>query len=88
MDRCAGSELKQVERQLPAVLADAKHVFKPNLVDADQAAWLAYRNAHCEATASYYEGGSIVPLIIGDCARDLTIARITSLREEIAKLPR
>jgi uncharacterized protein YecT (DUF1311 family) len=80
--------LTEVEAQLPAVLADAKKVFSPSLVDADQKAWLAYRKAHCQDVASYYEGGSIVPLIFGDCERNLTIERITSLRGEIADLPR
>ena len=85
---CSGSELSEVEAQLPRLLASARKVLNPTLVRDDQRRWLAYREAHCRALASYFDGGSIVPLIINGCERDLTIDRILLLRKELADLPR
>jgi uncharacterized protein YecT (DUF1311 family) len=40
-----------------------------------QRAWIGYRDAHCEAEAALYEGGSIAPVIQGSCRLKLTQLR-------------
>ena len=47
---------------------------------AAQRAWLAYRDAHCAAAASIYEGGSIQPMIYSLCLTDLTRTRTELIR--------
>jgi uncharacterized protein YecT (DUF1311 family) len=46
-----------------------------------QRAWLAYRDAACEAHASPFEGGSLQPLIRATCLSEITAERTRMLLE-------
>lgn len=51
-----------------------------------QRAWISYRDAHCSYTESFYEGGSIQPIIYTVCLLQLTNNRIKELEEAIEEL--
>jgi uncharacterized protein YecT (DUF1311 family) len=87
MDNCAAAELADLQRQLSVALAGEARVFGNGLVHAAEEHWVAYRNAECTAVASTYRGGSIYPLIVGDCQVHLTVERITDIRQEVASQP-
>jgi uncharacterized protein YecT (DUF1311 family) len=52
-----------------------------NLLLAAQRAWITYKEAHCEAIAHQYEGGSMQPLIYYGCLENLTNERIIQLEQ-------
>ncbi|MCJ8191487.1 lysozyme inhibitor LprI family protein [Sphingomicrobium aestuariivivum] len=45
-----------------------------------QRAWLAYRDAQCEAEGKMWEGGSAHSMIVGMCMERMTRARMTEIR--------
>jgi uncharacterized protein YecT (DUF1311 family) len=45
-----------------------------------QRAWIAFRDAKCAYWAKRYEGGTIVPVLVGDCLRVETGRRALELR--------
>ncbi|SLN75861.1 lysozyme inhibitor LprI family protein [Roseisalinus antarcticus] len=49
-------------------------------LDAGQAAWSAYRDAHCEFVGTTFGGGSGTGIAINDCRIELGRARAASLR--------
>jgi uncharacterized protein YecT (DUF1311 family) len=71
-------------------LADAQQHPDPNQVEysqqaieklrAAERAWLQYRNLHCEAARHQYEGGSMSPMIWGDCMAETTLDRVKELK--------
>ena len=46
-----------------------------------QRAWLAFRDAQCDAEANRFMGGSIMPLIRATCLTRMTQERTTTLNE-------
>lgn len=48
-------------------------------LEAGQAAWLAYRDAHCEHVGATFGGGSGTGIAIASCRVDLTRLRIDQL---------
>lgn len=46
-----------------------------------QKLWLSYRDMHCKAEGLAYEGGSIQPLIVAGCKKNLTEERTKALQE-------
>lgn len=73
--------------------ADLNATWKTLLADMDEDAkteirivqklWLKFRDAHCQYEASFYEGGSIQPLILNSCLRELTEQRTKQLQAQI-----
>jgi len=71
-------------------LADAKAKKDAQLIKYDQdgieklkaaeRAWIQYRNLHCDAAGQRYEGGSMRPMIWGQCMAETTLDRIKELR--------
>ena len=56
-------------------------------LEAAELAWIDYRDLDCTFAASEYEGGSIVPLVIGTCLEDQTKTRLTELQQpELSQL--
>jgi len=45
-----------------------------------QRAWIKYKEAHCASAANEYEGGSMKPLILYACLKEMTDARIEQLK--------
>ena len=71
----ADKDLNQFYSELTKKL-DADAVAKLQSV---QRAWIKYRDANCEAEASLYDGGSIVPATRSACLERNTRARIAEL---------
>ena len=46
-----------------------------------QRAWLAYRDAHCDAEVKLYEGGSITHIVLPQCRLTLTKNRAEEIQE-------
>lgn len=55
-------------------------------LQAAQRAWIKFRDAECESQADEYRGGSILPLIYHTCAKDLTEARTTQLKDRLKSI--
>lgn len=85
MNQCARQFYDEADAQLNTVWADLRerrgegHSWDP-ILEA-QRAWIPFRDAHCEAHAAPYEGGSIQPLIRFGCLTDVTEQRTAQLRE-------
>jgi uncharacterized protein YecT (DUF1311 family) len=76
LDRCSSDELRQVQRKLAAAIKQEKKRIPAKLANASQKAFVNYERAECAADAAIYSGGSIYPLIVNDCAIQLTVERI------------
>ena len=46
-----------------------------------QRAWLKFRDAHCESAGYVFRGGSMRPMVVGNCKADLTERRIQQLQQ-------
>jgi len=72
----ADRKLNQVYRQLLPKLSAAR---KQKLIAAQQA-WIKFRDSSCEFERSAYEGGSIAPMIYGNCLAAVTEQRTKDLQ--------
>lgn len=85
MNMCAGQDYQAADEELNAVWAELREArqgrpsWQP-ILDA-QRLWIPFRDAHCEAEAAPYEGGSIQPLIRLSCLAVVTQQRTAQLRE-------
>lgn len=85
MNQCAGIAYQEADAELNRVWADLRarrgegHSWDP-ILEA-QRLWIPFRDAHCEAVAAPYEGGSIQPLIRSSCLTDVTEQRTAQLRD-------
>ena len=68
--------INQVYRQLLPKLSAAR---KQKLISAQQA-WIKFRDSSCEFERSAYEGGSIAPMIYGNCLAAVTEQRTKDLQ--------
>jgi uncharacterized protein YecT (DUF1311 family) len=75
----ADAELNKVYKVLMSKL-DEKG--KSLLIKAEND-WIKYRDSHCKFEASFYEGGSMQPMIYSSCLESETINRIKELKEAI-----
>jgi uncharacterized protein YecT (DUF1311 family) len=85
LDECAGTELKELEGQLATALARQEKGQTSNVVAADRAAQAAfdtYEKAACAVAAAPNLGGTIYPLISGQCEIRLTAQRVGEIRQE------
>ena len=56
----------------------------PSYVDAmmaSQRSWLAFRDANCVPEGYFARGGSMEPMVVGNCLEQVTIARTKQLHE-------
>lgn len=85
MNACAYREYEQVDAALNAAWKPAKAfadaIGQGKTLLTAQRAWLAYRDAACEAHASPFEGGSLQPLIRATCLSEITAERTRMLLE-------
>jgi uncharacterized protein YecT (DUF1311 family) len=85
MDECAGTELLEVQRQLNAALAAAERGAGASfvrLVNSAEQTFEAYEKAECKVAAAPNIGGTIYPLIFGNCEVRLTVQRLQEVRED------
>ena len=75
----ADAELNKVYKVLMSKL-DEKG--KALLIKAEND-WIKYRDSHCNFEASFYEGGSMQPMIYSGCLESVTMDRIKELKEAI-----
>ena len=85
MNMCAGQDYQAADEELNAVWAELREARQDRpswqpILDA-QRLWIPFRDAHCEAEAAPYEGGSIQPLIRLSCLAVVTEQRTAQLRE-------
>jgi uncharacterized protein YecT (DUF1311 family) len=77
-------ERSELQQQLTPALAKDSALFGASAVDKVQAAWIQYRDNECELEQSPYEGGTIQPLIYGECEVALTVQRLQEVLKSIA----
>jgi uncharacterized protein YecT (DUF1311 family) len=77
-NKAADKELNTLYQQITARLKDSPDS-KKQLIGA-QRAWIGFRDAECRFSASGVEGGSVYPLIYGDCITELTKARVETFK--------
>jgi len=86
MNQCAAQQNAAADKELNALYQQITSRFKSNpdgkkqLVGA-QRAWVAFRDAECRFSASGVEGGSVYPLIYGNCTTELTKARVQTFKQ-------
>jgi len=76
--KAADDELNNLYKQITARLKDNPEA-KQLLVKA-QRAWIGFRDAECNFSASGVKGGSVYPLIYGNCITTLTKARVETFK--------
>ncbi len=83
MNICSGKDYKSADAELnqayQALLSQQSEAGKVALEDAE-IAWLSFRDRDCAFSKSFYEGGSIAPLIYNDCMEQRTLTRTAELR--------
>lgn len=85
MNQCASEDYEAADSQLNAAWANVHNAHRQSstwqsILDA-QRLWIQFRDAHCDAEAAFYEGGSIQPLIRFSCLAAVTRQRTAQLRE-------
>ncbi|OWU68731.1 hypothetical protein ATO3_23585 [Marinibacterium profundimaris] len=85
MNECAAAEYKAADAELNAAWKPAKAFFDEaghgeDLLKA-QRAWIAFRDANCQAEAAPYTTGSIQPLVFSSCMERLTRQRTEDLKQ-------
>ncbi|KRB04747.1 MULTISPECIES: lysozyme inhibitor LprI family protein [Pseudomonas] len=86
MNQCAAQQHAAADKELNALYQQITSRLKSNpdgkkqLVGA-QRAWVAFRDAECRFSASGVEGGSVYPLIYGNCTTELTKARVQTFKQ-------
>ncbi|TNC65999.1 DUF1311 domain-containing protein [Rubellimicrobium roseum] len=86
MTECAQADFVAADEELNAAYAVAMDTARrigprgEETLRAAQRAWIAFRDAACEAEAVLWEGGSAQPMIRSGCLRELTAQRTEDLR--------
>ncbi|MEM1286083.1 MAG: lysozyme inhibitor LprI family protein [Pseudomonadota bacterium] len=87
MNLCADRDYQAADEELNAAWGELREMrqgqpsWQP-ILDA-QRLWIPFRDAHCDAEAAFYEGGSIQPLIRLSCLAVVTEQRTAQLRDLI-----
>ncbi|PWK29151.1 lysozyme inhibitor LprI family protein [Pseudomonas sp. OV226] len=85
MNQCAAQQHAAADKELNALYQQittrlkSEPERKKSLVGA-QRAWIAFRDAECNFSASGVEGGSVYPLIYSNCVTELTKARAETFK--------
>ena len=82
--KAADAELNRVYSRLASLLADNEG--QREKLKAAETAWLKYRDDNCEYEASFFDGGSMRPLILSSCFERMTKARAAELRGQIKEM--
>ncbi len=87
MTECEKREFDTANKTLSELLQELKkHLYatERKALDRGQAAWLTYRNAHCDSIVATYGTGSGGPLAGFKCEADLTKDRVKQLRKDFS----
>lgn len=89
LNACAGAALKRADGELNTLYGEARRRLKDDaeagkLLVAAERAWIAFRDAECAFQASASAGGSIYPMLLGQCREALTRKRADDLRAYLA----
>jgi uncharacterized protein YecT (DUF1311 family) len=89
MNRCAEQDASDADKQLNEVYQSTMkklNAQQQNELKAAQRAWLAYRDADCEAESALYSGGSMAPMIKLACVANLTRERTKEIQRVYANV--
>jgi uncharacterized protein YecT (DUF1311 family) len=87
LNACAGADLDAADAELNTLYRQMQAIADPEtrrLLTLAQRAWLGFRDAECSFAASSVSGGSIYPMIFGECLAGLTAARAADFRRYLA----
>jgi uncharacterized protein YecT (DUF1311 family) len=93
MDQCVGNERKRLRPLLAAAYNKLLHDSDSNAhrrrqIALSQKAWLGYEKRDCAYAGSAAQGGTLQPVIEGECLVDRTRTRIKDLKEFAVPLGR
>ncbi|MGY3176375.1 uncharacterized protein YecT (DUF1311 family) [Pseudomonas sp. TE12234] len=85
MNQCAAQQHAAADKELNALYQQITTRLKANpdskkLLVSAQRSWIAFRDAECKFSASGVEGGSVYPLVYGNCITALTKARVETFK--------
>ena len=89
MNQCASEAYDRADKALNTTYSEARNANKGDakglktLLDS-QRGWLRYRAGQCDLEADEFRGGSIVPLVSGNCMTRITRERTQELRDYLA----
>jgi uncharacterized protein YecT (DUF1311 family) len=87
IEACEGRKLLRLDRQFNNQAALLWSVLDPSgrrMFIRAQAAWLTYRNQHCQLAARAYLGGTASGLVAGQCQTALTAARVEEVTSTLS----
>ncbi len=85
MDECVGTELLEVRRQLNVALASAERggsTISVRFIKVAEQTFETYEKAECTVAAAPNTGGTIYPLLFGNCEVRLTVQRLQDVKED------
>lgn len=89
MEGCAEHRIlhadKLVDRRVQVIWDKSTAEGKTHLAAA-QADWQDYREAACLSESDKYAGGTLAPVVAGQCSLRLTLQRATELRRQLRLL--
>ena len=89
MNLCSLRELEATDKRLNELYKEIVSLIdpkaKPLLVQA-QRSWMLMRDNHCKLFETFYEGGSMMPMMVNSCRRELTDDRIRELHGILEEL--
>jgi len=93
MDQCVGNERKRLKPLLAAaynkLLKDPdSNAHRKHQIALSEKAWVTYSKRDCAYAGSSAEGGTLQPIIEGECLVDRTRTRIKDLKEFAVPLGR
>jgi uncharacterized protein YecT (DUF1311 family) len=85
MNQCASQQHAAADKELNALYQQITTRLKDRpdskkLWVGAQRSWIAFRDAECKFSASGVEGGSVYPLVYGNCITQLTKARVETFK--------
>jgi uncharacterized protein YecT (DUF1311 family) len=85
---CFARELKKADAEINRVYQSTMNKLQPDdaaLLRKAQRAWLAYRDAHCEAEYAFWDGGTGGPAARMSCKLELSRQRTAEIQNTYQK---
>jgi uncharacterized protein YecT (DUF1311 family) len=84
LNECYGEQFRKADAHLNKIYASLLKQLGSGTatqkLKAAEKAWIQYRDLHCEAARSEFEGGSISPMVWAQCMAGVTDHRIEELK--------
>lgn len=87
MDRCVASQVSQLDGELAHALSVEATYLGHSGVSTTESKWLSFMRSECNLEKRPYAGGSIQPLVYGECERGLLFIRVSEIRSVVDSLP-